>query len=229
MVNPDPFVPQTYKSAMCFITSWIVLFLGVNFEFTPWGFVSGLMWVTGGVCGIFGIRNVGLAISVGTWSSVAVLVSFAWGMFLFDEKVKSASGTSFGVILLFFGFVEMAYYSSIEDDDQDYQDVDSSLNESLLENSSEEEVCTRNDSPLESTPTTSDEEVCTPDDPVNIESADQVVEVSAVGSETEQADHKSIIYLGMKRDKKVLGICGAAVDGILGGSNLIPMKLSPSM
>ena len=59
------------------------------------------MWVTGGVCGIFGIRNAGLAISVGTWSSVTVLVLFACGMFLFDEKVKSTSGTSFGVILIF--------------------------------------------------------------------------------------------------------------------------------
>lgn len=54
---------------MCFVTSWVVLFLGVDFEYTNWGIVSGILWVSGGVCGIFGIRNAGLAVSVGTWVS----------------------------------------------------------------------------------------------------------------------------------------------------------------
>lgn len=69
MCSPDPFVLQTYKSIMCFVTSWVVLFLGVDFEYTNWGIVSGILWVSGGVCGIFGIRNAGLAVSVGTWVS----------------------------------------------------------------------------------------------------------------------------------------------------------------
>lgn len=41
MCNPDPFVLQTYKTLMCFITSWILLLFGVRFEFSPFGLLSG--------------------------------------------------------------------------------------------------------------------------------------------------------------------------------------------
>lgn len=69
-VDVDPYVMQTYKSMMCFISSWSVLLLGAGFKFSPWGLLSGLVWVTGGTAGIFGIRNAGLAVSVGTWSGI---------------------------------------------------------------------------------------------------------------------------------------------------------------
>ena len=46
-VNIDPLVFQSYKTFVCFITSWIVLYVTPNesFTFTPWGIVSGLFWV----------------------------------------------------------------------------------------------------------------------------------------------------------------------------------------
>ena len=69
-VDVDPYIMQTYKSTMCFATCWIVLLLGESFKFSPWGILSGLLWVTGGTAGIFGIRNAGLAVSVGTWSGI---------------------------------------------------------------------------------------------------------------------------------------------------------------
>ena len=72
----------------------------------------GLMWVTGGFCGIFGIRNAGLAISVGTWSSITVLISFAWGIFVFDEEVQSITGTLFGILMMCIGFIGMAYFTT---------------------------------------------------------------------------------------------------------------------
>lgn len=40
----DPLVMQTYKTTMCFLTSWIVLAFGEELTFTPWGIVSGLFW-----------------------------------------------------------------------------------------------------------------------------------------------------------------------------------------
>ena len=59
----DPFVFQSYKTLVCFITCWFVLLLipsdeqvqprGLvdrlwsSFEFTPWGILSGLFWVPG--------------------------------------------------------------------------------------------------------------------------------------------------------------------------------------
>ena len=38
----DPLVFQSYKTAMCFMTSWLVLAWGEDFVFSPWGIVSGL-------------------------------------------------------------------------------------------------------------------------------------------------------------------------------------------
>ena len=40
-VDIDPLVMQTYKTAMCFLTSWLVILAGEQFHFTPWGIVSG--------------------------------------------------------------------------------------------------------------------------------------------------------------------------------------------
>lgn len=227
MVNggkgPHPFVLQTYKSAMYFLTSWTVLLLGVEFKFTPWGIVSGLLWVIGGSCGIFGIRNAGLAISVGTWSSITVLVSFAWGIFVFGEKVQSASQTLLGVFIMIMGFVGMAYFSSpateisnqilqLEVEEINPMNV-SSLSEPLL---------------LQSTNAATDN----PSGTILDEEQIQVSTPPAVVSQNEPmacAEKKKIVCMGFKWNKKCLGVLGAVVDGILGGSNLIPMKIAPSI
>ena len=73
-VDIDPLVFQSYKSAMCFLTSWLVLLWGVPFSYTPWGIVSCIFWVPGGVATVFAIRNAGLAIAIGIGSSTIVLV-----------------------------------------------------------------------------------------------------------------------------------------------------------
>jgi hypothetical protein len=58
-VDIDPLVFQTYKTTMCFLTSWLVVWYFVSREgtveaknesfltFTPWGIVAGLFWVQG--------------------------------------------------------------------------------------------------------------------------------------------------------------------------------------
>ena len=109
-------------------------------DFTPWSFVSALLWVPGGTAGIYAIRRAGLAISVGIWSSVIVLGeqvlciscahsfcnallislsclhlgSFIWGVFIFGEKQKSFIGAISSVTVLCLGLVGIAYFSSIE-------------------------------------------------------------------------------------------------------------------
>ena len=40
-VDIDPLVMQSYKSLMCFLTSWLVILLGQEVTFTWWGLVSG--------------------------------------------------------------------------------------------------------------------------------------------------------------------------------------------
>ena len=81
-------------------------------KFSPWGIVSGIFWVPGATAGIYGIRNAGLAISAGTWSSLIVISSFCWGIFIFGEKVKSIQGASGAAFTLILGLVGMSVYSS---------------------------------------------------------------------------------------------------------------------
>ena len=112
-VNVDPLVFQSYKSGVCFLTSWLILLKSdVPFSFTPWGIVSCLFWVPGGVATVFAIRNAGLAIAIGVGGSSIVLVSFAWGIFIFQEPIHSKWGASLAVAMMMAGLAGMSYYSS---------------------------------------------------------------------------------------------------------------------
>ena len=110
-LDADPLVIQTYKSTMGFLTCWLVVLLGEPIRFTSWGIVSGIFWVPGGVAGIYGIRNAGLAIAVGTWSSIIVLTSFFWGIGVFEEHVRSELGACSACLTLVVGLIGMARYS----------------------------------------------------------------------------------------------------------------------
>jgi len=46
-LDVDPLVVQSYKTIMCFLTSWLILLSGEPLRFTKWGIVSGLFWVPG--------------------------------------------------------------------------------------------------------------------------------------------------------------------------------------
>lgn len=98
---------------MCFITSFLTLPLfHQTFQFTPWGIVSGLFWVPAGVSAIYAVQNAGLAVSQGLWSSIIVLVSFAWGIGIFQESVRSKWMALCAVIVMIVGLWGMSYYSS---------------------------------------------------------------------------------------------------------------------
>lgn len=56
-VEVNFFVMQSYKTMVCFVTSWLVILLGEPVRFTPWGIVSGLFWVPGAACGIYGEKQ----------------------------------------------------------------------------------------------------------------------------------------------------------------------------
>jgi len=111
-VNVDPLVMQTYKSLVCFASSWLVLALGQPFSYTPWGILSALFWVPGGIAVIFSIRNAGLALTVGINGSLIVLVSFTWGIFVFGEEVHSVVGACTAVAIMCLGIAGMSFSSS---------------------------------------------------------------------------------------------------------------------
>ena len=110
-VEVNFFVMQTYKTVICFLTCWLVLPLGVDMRWSNWGIVSGLFWVPGASCGIYGIRNAGLAVAQGTWSAIQVLVSFIFGIIIFQEGVKSIYRTMCAFVLLTIGLVGMSRYA----------------------------------------------------------------------------------------------------------------------
>jgi len=191
-----------------------------------------------------------------------VLISFAWGIFLFGEQVQSVSGTALGVIFLLLGFTGMTYFSQCDGGDghgagghggmrtmgQDDGD-DSSLTEPLLD-SSDEEAC-ETDASEEAHP--HDGEECEHDNDNNLfEDEDEQRTTNALPTDKLEHDDtttnaatppatqttsttfsapapNNVQFLGRQWNRKTLGILGAAMDGILGGSNLIPMKIAPSM
>eukprot|EP00804_Cyclotella_cryptica_P008322 CCRYP_020276-RA/>CCRYP_020276-RA protein AED:0.14 eAED:0.14 QI:54/0.66/0.5/1/0.33/0.5/4/686/382 len=136
-VNVDPLVFQTYKASVVLLTSSLLIVVNnlmANFEstenkdpsvktfnpwsiydFTPWAFVSASMWVPGGTAGVYAIRRAGLAISVGLWSCVIVILSFVWGVLVFHEKQRSGvRGAMKALAVLCSGLCGIAYFSSFE-------------------------------------------------------------------------------------------------------------------
>jgi len=110
-VEVNFFVMQSYKTLVCFVTSWLVIFLGEPIRWTPWGIVSGLFWVPGAACGIYAIRNAGVAVAVGTWSSIQVITSCIFGILIFQESVKDTKQTIMAIMTLMVGLVGMSRYS----------------------------------------------------------------------------------------------------------------------
>jgi len=82
--NYHPLVFQTYKTSTMFCTAWLTL-LVTEFSYTPIGIASGAFWVPAGIGAIYSVNHCGLAVGQGIWSSIIVIVSFSWGIFVFEE------------------------------------------------------------------------------------------------------------------------------------------------
>lgn len=241
------FVLQTYKTLMMFSTSWLVLLLGEKFHFDRMGLLSGLLWVTGGMTGIFGIRNAGLAISVGTWSGVTVSISFLVGVFVFGERVHSVWATVGGVVMLLLGFVGMSYFSSPGVVGEDVGggaegrevDVDDGVPSVEMNDSGKNSML----EPLLNDGDTDGDDthyitLGGGEEAVVVEGDVQIIEMNGsspsctdndVDGEEEDEEEvlsQTIQFLGMEWNRRMLGILGAATDGVLGGSILIPMHYS---
>lgn len=111
-VDMHPLVMQSYKTIVCFLTCWLVLLLGEDLRWSDWGIASGLFWVPGATCGVYGIQNAGLAVAVGTWSSIIVLTSFFFGVFVFHERVRHLYMACLAFVCLILGLVGMSKYSA---------------------------------------------------------------------------------------------------------------------
>lgn len=210
-VDVDPLVMQSYKSIMCFLTSWLVLLLGVEFSFTPWGFVSGLFWVPGGAFNIFAIRNAGLAVSQGIVSSSIVMVSFIWGHFLFKEPVQSEFIAYFAVTLIMGGLYGMSYYSSSEEKSEL-----PSLSSSTIDEDEGEKLIIRTES----------EESLPPQSPIRKSKSSRPLEVEP--SNKQKRKKTTVTICGASYSRRDIGLASALMCGLWGGSCLAPMHYAPS-
>ena len=111
-IDVHPLVLQSYKTFTMFLFAWIIVLMGEDIRLTPWGILSGLLWVLGGTGGIFAIRSAGMAIAVGTWSSVMILVNFVVGIVCFREPVASFWSTCGEFLCLALGLVGMSIFSA---------------------------------------------------------------------------------------------------------------------
>lgn len=244
-VDIDPLVMQTYKTAVCFATSWLILLWGEPFSYTSWGIVSGLFWVPGGVATVFAIKNAGLAISTGISASLIVLVSFGWGIFVFGEHVHSRLEACLAAICMLFGLVGMAYFSApsvahasvfhstaLRDNQeptaaspsstyQHVQIVDSDIFD-------DENTGVLRPEPFQdgiyNTPATSG--VLDVESSINIPGDGTTFEGDEVA--VELARETSFVWcLGCRWQRRGLGVLAAMFNGIYGGSIMVPMKWAP--
>lgn len=221
-VEMDPLIMQSYKTIVCFVTCWLVIFMGEGVRWTPWGIVSGIFWVPAATCGIYGIRNAGLAVAVGTWSSIIVITSFFWGIVVFQEKIRTFYGTCGAFLLLVGGLIGMSRYSkpppkqpkmttprsnlkSLEDSESDSeQSVDSALQVA----SKRKSLKTMGSKVEES---------------LDIE---RLLDGSDSAKAPWQKDRIVICRGRVALTRRQLGLVGAVINGTWGGANLIPLHFA---
>lgn len=255
-VDIDPLVFQSYKTFMCFITSWLVLLAGEEFVFSPWGIVSGLFWVPGGVATIYAVKSAGLAIGIGIGSSFIVLVSFVWGIFIFDEHVHSRFGACVAIASLMLGLFGMSYYSSPESQQHIIIPLEDSLHGEISSKSpprllryqgvgsrDEDEDAAVDLQPIRGNTTVklserthktvysdSPSSVSDKSAPTAIEGDDDDGPVAVVRSDVlpSPQPQPSLVLCGIKFTKRQLGMLSAVFCGLWGGSIMAPMKWCPA-
>jgi uncharacterized membrane protein len=237
----DPLCMQTYKTIMCLLTSWFVL-LWNPFSYTPWGIVSGLFWVPGGVATVFAIKNAGLAIAMGVGGSCIVLVSFTWGIMVFNEHVHSRLQACVAVMLMLIGLIGMAYYSApsvahsslprkskhkgvLANKTKSYQTVELEDRGTSISN----KTIKVKDDDYRDEPSI-DEESEDDDDDVVIMTMDAfghtIDAEQAEGIQEESAKETAYVFCcGVRWQRRLLGILAAAFNGCYGGSIMVRFPL----
>jgi Transmembrane family, TMEM144 of transporters len=217
-IDVHPLVFQSYKTTTMFFLSWFVILMGVTPSWTPWGLVSGGLWVLGGTGGILAIRYAGLAIAVGTWASVMITINFVVGILFFKEPVANKSETFAAFILLGIGLVGMSVYSAPQSAIRQDESVRTSES-GYPSNQDDRGLIVKR----------------TPSYVVTDDFQPQIVENSSYGTDCsseipfsvltndKEKDPELIVLCGFLMTKRTAGICGAVFNGVLTGSSLIPL------
>jgi hypothetical protein len=236
MPNLNPLVFQSYKSVVMFAMAPMVALLGVPLRFTPWGILSGLLWVLGGTGGVVAVRYAGMATAVGTWASVMMFVNFVWGILVFEEPVANMYDTVAAFVLLTIGLVGMSKHSAptrshasrvelVEDHNQYSPKL---MNYSSFRSTDiEKPLIHENDGMLSGCPTALLGRTSSMDANIfeSYQSDDSneddfyFDEVSTFNPET----HVQLLGDAMILQKRTVGVLAAIFNGLMSGSSLIPL------
>jgi glucose uptake protein GlcU len=210
-----PLVMQSYKTIVLFAACWLVLLMGVEARWTPYGLLSGFLWVAGGTGGCYAVPNCGMAIAVGTWASIMVVINFIWGILIFQEPVHSFQGVCGSFFFLGLGLVGMSRYSAPSKADPDKP----------KEQGSGEEKAASTEAPDRLKPRKRHQD---PEDE-EIELA-LLAEENGNGIDYSQDKHtdakkNSVVILGgrLAMTRRQAGILSAVWNGIFSGSSLLPL------
>jgi hypothetical protein len=218
----DPLVFQSYKTILCFLTSWIFVYiLDQPITFTPWGIVSASFWVPAAVAAIYAIQNAGLATAIGISGSCIVLVSFSWGIFVFEEQVRSKTIASLAVFFMICGIVGMSYFSSPTVSSGNSTSCTLCKKETHMAGTPVPMHPKRNPIPFQRPITY--QNVPHEDDPYPSNS--NPLEIDPPLHSLCTCDKVQI--WGWTISKRTSGLIAAAINGLWGGSILVPMHFAP--
>jgi Transmembrane family, TMEM144 of transporters len=243
LTDLNPFIFQSFKTMVFVITSLSVLQLGnVPCTFTPWGILSGLLWVLGGTGGVVAVRMAGLAVAVGTWASVMICVNFVWGILVFREPVANMQNTVSAFVLLGLGLVGMSKYGapppssttttneSNEGDDKlkRVDSCDDDANEEQMESGDNDRanlIVKSKSVVLRRTGMKSDEtavaEVLL--DTSSRTATPMEIDANTTTSSSAFNPESHVRVCGIILSKRAAGIMAALFNGLMSGSSLIPM------
>jgi glucose uptake protein GlcU len=208
-----PLIMQSYKTFVMFVTCWGVTLLGVDIAFTKWGLLSGFLWVVGGTGGVYGIRMAGLAVAVGVWASIMVMINFLFGILIFKEPVADIWGTLCSFLLLIVGLVGMSHYSAphapVEESGVEPDELDHDGEHLDYQSLHEQSPITEN--------------VEEPDSETEGLRDDNSFTRQVVVGDSEQEPHYILFKGRISLTKRQCGILGAAMNGVMTGGSLIPV------
>jgi glucose uptake protein GlcU len=212
-----PLMMQSYKTLVMFFTCWAVTFLGVDIAFTKWGLLSGFLWVVGGTGGIYGIRMAGLAIAVGTWASIMVMINFLFGIVIFQEPVADVPSTLCSFLLLIVGLVGMSKYSApLPKEERSVVSLEEATTTQNVDHENLSYQCMTGDSP---TSGGMDEET----EGLRNDTQDMFQQPALATVDPDHAPHIVLFNGRLSLTRRQCGVLGAAMNGVMTGGSLVPL------
>jgi multidrug transporter EmrE-like cation transporter len=106
--NVHPVIYQLAKTTWVGFGALFSIAFTETVVFTPWGLLSGLLWVPAGVAAVYAVPRAGVSVAQGVWSGIGAIVPFVWGVAFFNERVASLEAAFGGLSLLVCGVVLMS-------------------------------------------------------------------------------------------------------------------------